>query len=332
MNNDPKGNKSIPVSEDPDLILLDRILTKAGGVVFPPPPEIPDATDEQVERLMKATESIRNSTSSLNEDPDLLLLDQVLTNTGSIVFPHRTNSPDATDEQVEQLMTVTEDIRKPKVLHRLLHFPTIRFLAIAASLAVIFGIGLRSLISDPTIAVVIDLHPQAPAMPSNSTPSYSPAVTIGAVAVTAKKIKGSGRAQGVAIGVAAVTAALWDPYVGPFLSRVASEFPNKDQRAVKNGVVQGLAGHKKGWVRFFYGNNFITSKSESLINRLISKNQSRNLLYVTTDADTGKLIAMVFEAETGKKLVETKLQERDPARVQDELSHTVSGWIRDGLL
>ena len=60
MNNDNyEENRPEGISKDPDLVLLDQILMKAGGVV-PPLASLPEATDEEAARLMKETEDIRN--------------------------------------------------------------------------------------------------------------------------------------------------------------------------------------------------------------------------------------------------------------------------------
>lgn len=175
MKSDRHDEQNIPeaISKDPDLILLDRFLTKAGGVAFPPPPKLPDATNDQVERLMKATESIRNPAPSISEDPDLILLDRVLTKTGGAVFPPQTKLPEATDEQVRILMDQTEDIRNPGPQRRQLHFPAKLILSIAAVFVVLLGIGLRSVFAPPSsVAVIIDFSPPG-GNATNLRPEYS---------------------------------------------------------------------------------------------------------------------------------------------------------------
>ena len=73
-------------------------------------------------------------------------------------------------------------------------------------------------------------------------------------------------------------------------------------------------------------------KSGSEIAALLSNARSRNVLYVTEDQAAGKLVLIVFERKTGRRLAETRINTGDAEQVQMNVSSAVAGWIQNDLL
>lgn len=357
--NDQKENKSDPKDGDPDLILMDRVLTKTGGMVFPPRTQIPEATDEEVARLMKVTEHLRT--------PNLL----------NPLASSNTHSP--TTEPIEPISNPI----------RWFHFTRKKVLAIAAVLAIFLGIGLRSLFVAPpsSFAVVIDFSPSY----NEDTDSH---INNGAMTATGVALgtavtcsKGSGRSRFItgAIAVGAVIAGTWDSHTSPFLARIASIFPDEKQELIQTGVIQALEKCPETTkARFFYfredvarlplntpselsrslplvyeppsdknrlkpsvftqrppvreikptfnPNKPTVHKIKPSVARLISKEQYRNVVYVTKDPMSFGLRVIVFEAGTKKQLAEAFLRADKPEQLQTRLQEKISEWITSGVL
>jgi len=215
-----------------------------------------------------------------------LLLDRILTEAADLVFPAPEDLPEATEEEIDRLMAVTAEAREAGVhLHFRLFSGRKSLLALAASLFLVLGAGLFFSMrqSDhPGITVALAL-PQG---------------------VEGLRFRGG---DSVSDGLA---------------------------KAIESGVFDALDAQPRkveADIRFFDAPLSEAGLGEMLISQ-IAPSGSRNILYVTTDADTDKLVLIVFRAKTGEELAEKRLNTDDSAQLQKDVFFTVSEWMRKNLL
>jgi hypothetical protein len=222
-----------------------------------------------------------NEPAFMHEDADLVALDRVLTQAADIVFPLPPSLPEATDQEIDQLMKMTAKVRRVSESRRLMtlirSYPA-KLLALAASFFALMGGGLFYSLTQRAVPCMS----VAMAMPSG------------------------------------------------LVFRGGEDIPG----AVESGVLAAATNlPAKATTDFLRMEQPISAdKSGSEIAALLSNARSRNVLYVTEDQAAGKLVLIVFERKTGRRLAETRINTGDAEQVQINVSSTVAGWIQNGLL
>ncbi len=223
----------------------------------------------------------KQETASLETDPDLKSLDQVLSQFSSVVFPLPSDLEEASDEKVAELMKLTASARAGRKF-RIIRNPKI-ILALAASISILIGGGVLL----------------------STMRTGNPSIVI-AMAVGGQ----SGIYRGGSAGSVALPAAL--------------------ETGIKKAMDHESSGRVVPLLRL--DDPEPSSISDASLARIAETTQSRILLYVTQDMETGDFVLIAFDSKSGHRRAEKHLDAIDAQTLEQDVFRVVSEWLQDGIL
>ncbi len=222
----------------------------------------------------------KQETASLETDPDLKSLDQVLSQFSSVVFPLPSDLEEASDEKVAELMKLTASARAGRKF-RIIRNPKI-ILALAASISILIGGGVLL----------------------STMRTGNPSIMI-AMAV--------GGPNGIYRGGSASAA-----------------LPEALEMGIKKAMDHESSGRVVPLLRL--DDPEPSSISDASLARIAETTQSRILLYVTQDMETGDFVLIAFDSKSGHRRAEKHLDAIDAQTLEQDVFRVVSEWLQDGIL
>ncbi len=105
-------------------------------------------------------------------------------------------------------------------------------------------------------------------------------------------------------------------------------------KAVESGVQKGLMGHSKAddVLVLHVDSTELPDHSEESLASLAKTMESRRVLFVTQDPETGDFMLTVFDRKSERICEEERLDSWEASALEAEVSQWISEWMRSGVL